>query len=663
LTLPLAVSKRDLIARLFFAGIACVLAGVATPPATASGLPFSRAAAPPGVRGALTFAERVGYQNAIEEIYWRHRIWPKENPGPKPPVDAVISREEIEKKVTDYLRKSQFVTDQRGSPITPSELQAEMDRIAHHTKRPEMLRELFEALGNDPFVIAECLARPILAERLVSELMTDTKETSFRAKSRNPAAWLMGDSTGSFDFAQDDIAANLDKRGYKLPDISLATDCADDTWTATSVVNAPDARDGHTAVWTGGEMIVWGGFNFSEGNLNTGGRYDPGTDTWTATSATDAPIARWLHTVVWTGSEVVVWGGYGTDFFSTGGRYNPTNDSWVATSTTNAPEARVHHTAVWTGSEMIVWGGYNYTNLRMNSGGRYNPATDSWIATSITNAPEARWDHNAHWTGSEMIVWGGTNQTIYLKTGAKYNPTENSWTPTTTADAPLGRIGHAAIWSGGEMMVWGGTDSTFNDTNTGGRYNPTANSWSATSTNNAPSRRDSLAAVWTGSEMIVWGGVFCCPGMEFNTGGRYNAGSDSWTPTSTANAPFPRYSLQQLNFAVWTGSEMIVWGGYNNTYQLFFNTGGRYCAQSASTITLSAKGRKVAGINTVRLSWSGASASDIDIYRDSVLIVTTANDGSHTDSTGDTGRARYTYRVCEAGGSTCSNNARVTFRQ
>jgi hypothetical protein len=32
----------------------------------------------------LTFAQRVAYQRAIEEVYWRHRIWPKENPVPKP---------------------------------------------------------------------------------------------------------------------------------------------------------------------------------------------------------------------------------------------------------------------------------------------------------------------------------------------------------------------------------------------------------------------------------------------------------------------------------------------------------------------------------------------------------------------------------------------------
>ena len=42
--------------------------------------------------------------------------------------------------------------------------------MARNTKQPEVLRELFEALGNDPFVIAECLARPAVAERLVANL-------------------------------------------------------------------------------------------------------------------------------------------------------------------------------------------------------------------------------------------------------------------------------------------------------------------------------------------------------------------------------------------------------------------------------------------------------------------------------------------------------------
>jgi hypothetical protein len=59
----------------------------------------------------LSLAERVAYQYAIEEIYWRHRISPKQNPGPKPSLDAVMSRTEIQKRVEDYLRNSQALED------------------------------------------------------------------------------------------------------------------------------------------------------------------------------------------------------------------------------------------------------------------------------------------------------------------------------------------------------------------------------------------------------------------------------------------------------------------------------------------------------------------------------------------------------------------------
>src|SRR5213078_5410880 len=108
--------------------------------------------------GGLTFAERVAYQTAIEDVYWRHRIWPNTNPHPKPPLDAVMSQAEIEKKVTEYLRNSQALEAYWQRPITADQLQAEMERMASNTKQPEVLRELFEALANDPFVIAECLA-------------------------------------------------------------------------------------------------------------------------------------------------------------------------------------------------------------------------------------------------------------------------------------------------------------------------------------------------------------------------------------------------------------------------------------------------------------------------------------------------------------------------
>ena len=55
-------------------------------------------------------------------------------------------------------------------------------------------------------------------------------------------------------------------------------------------------------------MIVWGGYGAGI-ETNTGGRYNPSTDSWTATSTTNAPAARYGHTAVWTGSEMIVWGG------------------------------------------------------------------------------------------------------------------------------------------------------------------------------------------------------------------------------------------------------------------------------------------------------------------------------------------------------------------
>jgi hypothetical protein len=123
----------------------------------------------------LSFAERVTYQRAIEEVYWRHRILPNERANPKPPLGAVMSRAQLENKVADYLRNSQALEDHWQRPITAEQLQGEMDRMAANTKQPEVLREVFEALGNDPFVIAECLARPTAAERLVARLHANEK--------------------------------------------------------------------------------------------------------------------------------------------------------------------------------------------------------------------------------------------------------------------------------------------------------------------------------------------------------------------------------------------------------------------------------------------------------------------------------------------------------
>ncbi|HEY4273222.1 MAG TPA: hypothetical protein VGM65_14585 [Candidatus Udaeobacter sp.] len=428
----------------------------------------------------LTFADRVAYQRAIEEVYWRHRIWPKENAKPKPSLDEVMSQAQIEKKVEDYLRDSQALEVYWQGPITPDQLQAEMERIARDTKQPEVLQELFEALGNDPFVIAECLARPILTERLTADLAVVAGVSPALAVVATPLRGVAQNVPQARDYSerhgtQPPVTMAVVSANYALPAISGQSDnwtpsgLCTDTWTATTLTNAPAGRHYHTAVWTGSEMIVWGGNNGSL--FNTGGRYNPSTDSWTATSTNGAPTSRSGHTAVWTGTQMIVWGGLGGGDFNTGGRYNPSTDSWTATSTNGAPTGRNSHTAVWTGSEMIVWGGLCCypPGALLNTGGRYNPSTDSWTATSATNAPAGRYLHTAVWNtpGSEMIVWGGNNGS-YLNTGGRYNPGTDSWTATSTTNAPAARYLHTAVWTGTQMIVWGGFNGSY--LNTGGRY-------------------------------------------------------------------------------------------------------------------------------------------------------------------------------------------------
>ena len=269
--------------------------------------------------------------------------------------------------------------------------------------------------------------------------------------------------------------------------------------------NAPAARFGHTAVWTGGEMIIWGGVDNSF--FSDGWRYNPAANSWTALLSIGAPAARDMHTAVWTGGEMIVWGGYGNGTnYGDGGRYNPTANSWMALPATGAPTARDSHTAVWTGGEMIVWGGYgNGTNYADADGGRYNPTANSWTALPTTSAPSGRCGYTAVWTGREMIVWGGGSNWTYYANGGRYDPTANSWMALPATGAPAARASHTAVWTDSEMIVWGGcSNGTYYAD--GARFNPAANSWTAISSAGAPAPRLYHTAVWTGSEMILFGG-------------------------------------------------------------------------------------------------------------------------------------------------------------
>jgi N-acetylneuraminic acid mutarotase len=361
-------------------------------------------------------------------------------------------------------------------------------------------------------------------------------------------------------------SANLLNAGY-ISAGALAVN--PDRWTTRNT--GPSKRWWHSAIWTGTEMIVWGG---GAGIfLNDGGRYNPTANSWQPVSLANAPSGRWYHKAVWTGSEMLIWGGR-DNFFSNignksdGGRYNPVSNSWNPINTEGAPAARSQNAMIWTGTEMLVWGGLGQGAANLNTGGRYDPVRNSWSPISTNGAPQARLDMAAVWTGEEMIIWGGGDLVAadrlgqVFANGARYRPSADTWSPVSTNGAPAAGAGPLAVWTGHEMIVWGGFDYRTGQTFTGGaRYNPATDTWSAVSpTDVLGPRAHEGSAVWTGTEMIIWGGERAIPFHIWGDGARYNPGSDSWTQITSENAP----SARLAHTAVWTGQSMLVFGGYNN---------------------------------------------------------------------------------------------------
>jgi len=469
-------------------------------------------------------------------------------------------------------------------------------------------------------------------------------------------------------------------------------DPAANSWAAMSLPSFPSGRYNHSAVWAAEStpplMIVWGG-NSDGSPVSTGARYDPAADSWTPTSFTNAASARAGHSGIWTGSRMIVWGGsdrWSGAYFNSGGSYDPATDTWTQTSTVGAPSGRAGHSAAWAKELntplMIVWGGLTQdfhaaTRTYFTDGGKYDPAADTWAPISSTNAPPRRSSQSTIWTGSQMVVWGGSTfdgvNTTYLNSGSRYSPATDTWAATSPTGAPSVRDRHAAVWTGSKMIVWGGygtvgASATFLDT--GGRYDPATDTWTPTlltedvNHNNildpgtcsnapqttcvndadcsgggtcvgaedrngngiidtAPLARREAAAVWTGSRMIVWGGIgsvedpsgFFSRDLSLDSGGQYDPVADTWTPTSTTGVPLARFGAS----AIWTGTKVLFWGGARGPFGLFPATGGRYDPASDSWLDIATAGapsgrytHNAVWTGTQMLVWGGFNGAPLD---------------------------------------------------
>ena len=157
-------------------------------------------------------------------------------------------------------------------------------------------------------------------------------------------------------------------------------------------------------------MIVWGGSATSDGDaLSDGEAYDPRRDTWR--TLPEAPISsRDNPDAVWTGREMIVWGGVSQhEGQSTGAAYDPEQDSWRTIEPAPITDEAADLTdrlrvgsgsshPVWTGSVMVVFG--------QDQGAAYDPRSDSW--TELPASPALQRDSQTiAWSGVELLVWGG----------------------------------------------------------------------------------------------------------------------------------------------------------------------------------------------------------------------------------------------------------------
>ncbi len=356
------------------------------------------------------------------------------------------------------------------------------------------------------------------------------------------------------------------------------------------------ARNEYTAVWTGKEMIVWGGYSWN-GSFpvtahvvfyNDGAAYDPTTRTWKTIAA--SPLApREASVAVWTGTEMLVFGGGGPGSKPTtggvayydGAAYNPSTNTWRKLAPTPRSLGNLTDSgsyAVWTGKVMLVWGFFG-NGAGADGGGSlaaaaYNPATNRWEAGAIAPT-EAPLFGDAFWTGKEMLVWG-RSAAGHLG-GLSYDPTTRRWA--SLPASPLGEVNRndmLAVWTGTYMVVGGGLAPNQTSKDEDGRtkvdrvgvkpvkptlrkdaalYDPVTNRWRRLPDAPVGFEGSVMAArawdIWTGRSVItIEDGV---------AGGRplsLDLATLKWS--LGPKAPVPD---RQLAHELWTGQEVLVWGG------------------------------------------------------------------------------------------------------
>src|SRR6266700_3693633 len=300
-----------------------------------------------------------------------------------------------------------------------------------------------------------------------------------------------------------------------------------------------------------------------------------------------------------------------------------------------------------------------------------DPASGTWTATGSLNT--GRFLHTATLLPNGMVlVAGGLDSNFHSSASAElYDPASGTWTTTGSLNtAPYEPT--ATLLSNGMVLVAAGGDSSFNASASAELYDPASGTWTATGSLNTARYGHSATSLSNG--MVLVTGGFDGDGNASANAELYDPASGTWTVTGSLNTGRAGHTATLLLNAM-----VLVAGGLDG---ITVSPSAELYETSTSTptptptptptatptptptpgeITLNAVGHRVRGVHTVDLSWTGATSANIDVYRDGAVVATTANDGFYTDSIGTKGRATYTYKVCEAGTQTCSNEVTVRF--
>jgi hypothetical protein len=318
---------------------------------------------------------------------------------------------------------------------------------------------------------------------------------------------------------------------------------------------------GTSMVWTGTEVIAFGGMpsgGWDERDMTArGATLDPNTGRWRSIPPAPGP-GRAMQAAVWTGNEVLVWGGRTpTGGGGDGAAYEPTSRRWRALAP--SPLAgRENAVVAWTGSELFVWGGNESWKAR-SDGAAYDPGSNTW--RRLPRAPIAgRWASAVAWTGIEVLVWGGVGEDHDWADGAAWNPVSNTWRR--LARSPLAPRAAGGVWTGRELVVFGGSQEVPGEGEArmtdGAAYDPATDTWRRIRKPlPPPGATYGSGHIWTGTEMLVSGTRSGNPRWI-----AYDPAADTWRALPEAKIGlegFPQYAHWSPD-AVWTGTELILWG-------------------------------------------------------------------------------------------------------